>query len=312
MNPRPRKIHPPIDADFDDVLTAIADENRPAIRAESAHPFLKWVGGKRSVLPELKSRMPAQYERYCEIFLGGAALFFETNPPNAYLSDLNFHLVLTYIAVRDDVERLISELKKHEHRHSKEYYAKARPKIARESDPTKIGAWLIYLNKTCYNGLYRVNQSGEFNVPMGSYTDPTILDEENLRACSKALQGVEIMQHPFTQTPIRKGNFCYLDPPYHKAFSSFDSSGFDDKDHEKLAAFCRTLDEAGCKFMVSNSDTPLIRKLYEGFTIERIMAGRFVSCKRDQRVKQTELVIRNYSDTAGAEREKGSADGESA
>lgn len=309
MTPRPRKEHAPIDAEFENVLTAIADENMPAIHAASARPFLKWVGGKRSVLPELVSRMPARYERYCEIFIGGGALFFETKPAKAYLSDLNFHLILTYIAVRDDVERLISQLKIHEHRHSAEYYKKARPKIARESDPTKIGAWLIYLNKTCYNGLYRVNQSGEFNVPMGSYTEPNILDEENLRACSKALQGVEIMQHPFNQAPITKGGFYYLDPPYHKTFSSFDSSGFNDTDHEKLAKFCCELDEAGCYFMVSNSDTPMIRKLYEGFTIERIMAGRFVSCKSDQRVKQTELVIRNYT---GAEREKGPEDRESA
>jgi DNA adenine methylase len=310
MSPRPRKEHLPIDADFEEVLTAIADENMPTIEAASARPFLKWVGGKRSILPELTARMPQAYERYCEPFLGGAALFFGIKPQKAYLSELNFYLALTYLAVRDDVERLISQLKMHEHRHDKTYYLKARPKIARESDPTKIGALLIYLNKTCYNGLYRVNQSGEFNVPMGSYTDPAILDEENLRSCSKALQGTEIKQHPFWQTPIQKRNFYYLDPPYHKTFSSFDSSGFNDADHEKLAEFCKKLDAAGCYFMVSNSDTPFIRKLYGGFGIEQVMAGRFVSCKGNQRGKENELIIRNYSSAPAEQRQESKANGQ--
>lgn len=319
MTPRPFKLHPPIDASFEEVLTAIADENMPSIEAASARPFLKWVGGKRSVLPELKARMPKSYAQYCEPFLGGGALFFEMKPEKAYISDLNFYLVLTYRAVRDDVERLISQLKQHETKHKdkttrKSYYLKARKKIAHESDPTKIAAWMIYLNKTCYNGLYRVNRSGEFNVPMGSYLEPNILDEENLRSCAKALKGVEIMQHSFAHVPVGADNFYYIDPPYHKTFSSFDSSGFDDKDHEKLAAFCRELDKAKCYFMVSNSDTPLIRKLYEGFTIEEVQAGRFVSCKGEQRGKETELVIRNYSDTdaAGTERKESAADGKQA
>ena len=310
---RPRKVYPPVDASFEDVLTAIADENMPAIEAAEARPFLKWAGGKRSVLHELIPRMPAEYDAYCEPFLGGAALFFAVQPKKAYLSDLNFHLVLTYIAVRDDAERLITNLKNHEARHSdlkqrEEFYLKARTRIAKEEDATKIGALLIYLNKTCYNGLYRVNRTGAFNVPMGSYVQPTIVDEKNLRSCAKALKGVQIMHHPFQQTPIRKGTFYYLDPPYHKTFSSFDSSGFDDGDHEKLAKFCRELDAAGCSFMVSNSNTPLIKKLYDGFTIEAIKAGRFISCKGEQRVKETELLIRNYSTF---QRKEGAENGQS-
>lgn len=292
---RPRKKHEPLEAEFDNVLTAIADENMPAIQAAAARPFLKWAGGKRSILGELIPRMPEKYNTYYEPFLGGAALFFARQPKKAYLSELNFHLVLTYLAVRDDVERLISNLKIHEARHNKDYYLRARTRIAKEQDLTKIAALLIYLNKTCYNGLYRVNRSGAFNVPMGSYTAPAILDEENLRACSKALQDVEIKQHTFQQVPVVKENFYYLDPPYHKTFSSFDSTGFDDEDHEKLATFCRELEEAGCFFMVSNSDTPLIRRLYKGFKIERVAAMRFVSCKGNQRGKQNELIIRNYS-----------------
>jgi len=303
---RPRKLHSPLEVEFEDVLTAIADENMPTIQAATARPFLKWVGGKHSILPELIARMPDTFGTYCEPFLGGGALFFERKPPKAYLSELNFYLVLTFRAVRDDVERLISELKVHEKKHDKDYYLKARRKIALEADLTKIGAWMIYLNKTCYNGLYRVNLSGAFNVPMGSYTAPAILDEENLRACSKALQGVEIMQHDFEQAPVQKGNFYYLDPPFHNTFSSFDSSGFGDTDHRKLAAFCKRLDKAECFFMLSNSDTSLVRSLYDGYVIDRVKAGRFVSCKSSGRGKENELIIRNY----GTERKESEKDRE--
>lgn len=299
---RARKLHEPIDAPFADVLTAIADERKPAFKIDAdARPFLKWAGGKRSIIDELTARLPETYTGYYELFLGGAALFYAVKPTNAYLSDLNFHLVLTYLAVRDDVERLISNLKVHEAKHRepkpqrKEYYERARTRIAKEQDLTKIGALLIYLNKTCYNGLYRVNQSGAFNVPMGSYPEATVLDEANLRACSKALQRVEIKQHSFLHAPVVKGAFYYLDPPYHKTFSSFDSSGFNDADHEKLAEFCKALDKAGCYFMVSNSDTALIRRLYQGFHIEPVTALRFVSCKVSGRGKQNELIIRNYT-----------------
>lgn len=170
----------------------------------------------------------------------------------------------------------------------------ARQRLSTEKDPTKIGSLLIYLNKTCYNGLYRVNKKGEFNVPIGSYVSPTILDEENLRATSKALQGAEIKQHVFWQTKITPKNFYYLDPPYHKTFDGYDSSRFGDQDHEHLAAFCHALDKAGCFFMVSNSDNSFVRGLYQGYYIEQVQASRYVSCKGEQRGKETELIIRNY------------------
>jgi len=193
----PQKIHKPINLSFDEVLKSIADENKPLPLETTARPFLKWAGGKRSILQELTDRMPKEYKTYYEPFLGGAALFFSIKPQKAYLSDVNFHLILTFRAVRDDVERLITNLKIHASKHDKEYYTKARQRISKEKDSTKLGALLIYLNKTCYNGLYRVNKSGEFNVPIGSYASPTILDEDNLRLASKALQGVEIIQHVF-------------------------------------------------------------------------------------------------------------------
>jgi DNA adenine methylase len=288
------KLHEPLNATLNDVLTAIADQNKPTLTEPVARPFLKWAGGKRSILPELTARMPKEYNAYCEPFLGGGALFFSTQPERAILSDVNFPLVLTFLAVRDDVDALIANLKIHESKHGKEYYLRARKRLGIEGDATKVAALLIYLNKTCYNGLFRVNKEGIFNVPIGSYDEPTILDEENLRAASKALKNAEIKQHEFSQVKVERGNFYYLDPPYHKTFDGYDSSRFGEADHKRLAAFCRELDKAGCFFMVSNSDNSFVRTLYHGFKIECVMASRFVSCKPHQRGKENELIIRNY------------------
>lgn len=294
MSPRPQKQHAPLNYSFDGVLGAIADENRPELQEAGARPFLKWAGGKRSIVPELKRRFPKTYKEYHEPFVGGGALFFATKPEHAHLSDVNFNLILTYIAIRDDVLNLIQRLRVHAAKHDKDYYLRARTRIAREKDATEIGSLLIYLNKTCYNGLYRVNKKGEFNVPMGSYKDPAILDELNLLACSKALQGVDIQQHSFLQSPVGWKDFYYIDPPYHNTFSGYDGAGFGDQDHKNLAEFCKQLDKAGNYFMVSNSDTPLVRTLYKSFTIEQVMASRSVSCKANQRGRENELIIRNF------------------
>lgn len=294
---RPQKIHPPLEAGFDTVLKAIADENRPEIQEEQgigARPFLKWVGGKRSILSELTKRMPESYLTYREPFVGGGALFFSIQPQKAYLSDINFHLILTYCAVRDDVENLILALKAHAKNHGKEYYQKMRERLGSEQDTTQIAALIIYLNKTCFNGLYRVNKAGRFNVPIGSYKDPAIYDEENLRNDSQLLKGVELRQHPFCQTPIQREDFYYLDPPYHQVYAQYDSSGFGEAEHKDLAKFCDNINAASAYFMLSNSDTPFIRNLYAKYRIEEIAASRSVSCKVQSRGKETELVIRNY------------------
>lgn len=296
MSPRERKNHEGLGMDFDTVLTAIASENRPLTRIISARPFLKWVGGKRSILPELLKRMPAEFDAYHEPFMGGGALFFAVKPEEAYLSDVNFHLVLTFKAVRDDVENVIKQLKMHTRLHDKEYYRKARLKLAKEKDTTKLASLFIYINKTCFNGLYRVNKAGGFNVPMGDYKNPPILDEENLRNCSKVLKEVTIEQHGFDHTKIYKNDFYYLDPPYHETYSQYDGSGFGDIEHQKLADFCKKIDQKGGFFMLSNSDTPFVRELYKGYNIETVSASRMVSCKAHQRGKENELIIRNYND----------------
>jgi len=294
MGRKPQIIEP-IQASFSEVLAAIADEQRPPEDTSSgARPFLKWVGGKRSILPLLLERMPKQYGTYREPFIGGGALLFAVQPARAYIADINFHLILAYQAVRDDVDGLIELLKTHSKNHSKTNFYKSREKLSSESDKTKIAALMIYLNKTCFNGLYRVNKAGGFNVPMGSYADPTLYDEDVLLADSKALQGVTVTCHPFDQTPVVREDFYYFDPPYHKTYDGYNGAGFGDDKHERLARLCREIHASHGYFMLSNSDTPFIRGLYNGFTIEQVSASRSVSCKGAQRGKENELIIRNY------------------
>lgn len=259
-----------------------------------ARPFLKWVGGKRSILPELLRRIPDHFENYHEPFLGGGALFLALQPQHACLSDVNVLLVLTFKTVRDDVENLIRRLRVHERLHSSKYYITARNRLATEKDPAKLAALFIYLNKTCFNGLYRVNKASLFNVPMGNRKHPCIADRENLRSCSKALQQANIRQRSFEQEDIRDSDFYYLDPPYHEKYNGYDAKGFGEREHRRLARFCRKIDERGGYFMLSNSDTPFVRALYQGYNIEVISASRRVWCKAHQRGRETELIIRNY------------------
>ncbi len=259
-----------------------------------AKPFVKWVGGKRSIISDLESRMPASMTRYYEPFVGGGALYFNMQPDNAYLSDVNFNLIITYRAIRDDVNGVISNLKIHGSKHCESYYLKARNSFRNETDNIKISALFIYLNKTCFNGLYRVNKSGCFNVPMGDYKNPLILDETNLINVSKVLADAEIVQHEFDQTPIEKSAFYYLDPPYHQAYSNYASGGFVDKEHEKLASYCHKIHTGGAYFMLSNSNTDLVRSLYGDYCIETVAGLRCVSCKAHQRGRKDEYIIRNY------------------
>lgn len=292
---RPPKIIEPIDATFSEALAAIADEQKPTTQSIGAKPFLKWVGGKRSILDELQKRLPANFQTYHEPFIGGGALFFAVQPSKAALSDINVHLMLAYKAVRDDVDGLIAALKIHASRHSAEYFSNARLRLSSEQDATRIASLMIYLNKTCFNGLYRVNKAGGFNVPFGKYKDPTLFDEAVLRNDSAVLQGVELEQRHFSQVEIAREDFFYLDPPYHKTYDGYNGGGFADDEHRKLAELCREIHKFGAFFMLSNSDTPFVRELYKGFKIEQVSASRSVSCKGDQRGRENELVIRNYS-----------------
>jgi len=287
-------IFKPLGQSFDQSLAIIANANKPTSSSFTARPFLKWVGGKRSILPELVKRLPETYGKYHEPFLGGGALYFNIQPKSASISDVNFHLIITFKVVKENVDQLIFNLKLHAKNHSKEYYLKARERLFTEEDPIHIAGLFIYLNKTCYNGLYRVNKSGGFNVPMGSYKNPAILDEENLRYASQVLQNTTIKQHDFLHEKITKGDFYYIDPPYHQAYSGYSGQGFAEREHRSLADFCHKIHKKGAFFMLSNSNTEFVRELFKAYNKEKVLASRSVNCKGNGREKQHELIIRNY------------------
>lgn len=259
-----------------------------------AKPFVKWLGGKRSIIEKITSRMPKTFTRYYECFVGGGAMFFEIQANPSRISDTNPYLITTYLAIRDDVDRVIKYLKIHKSKHCKTWYLKCRKSLNTESDCAKLAALVIYINKTCFNGLYRVNRANEFNVPMGSYQNPLILDESNLRQVSQVLANTDIAFHDFKETPIKKHAFYYLDPPYYRTFSNYAKDGFDKNDHKRLARFCDKLHNAGAKFLLSNSNTKFIQNLYKDYLIEKISALRSISCKASQRVHTSEVLIRNY------------------
>jgi DNA adenine methylase len=289
----PRTLtHPTRNLEDPSITTGV--EHKTQEQSVPAKPFIKWVGGKRSILPQLLARMPKEYGDYVEPFVGGGALFFAVRPNRAFLSDVNLHLVVAYGAVKDNVEDVIGLLKRHEDRHSKAYYLQARRRLAKEVDPAVIASLLIYLNKTGYNGLYRVNGAGEYNVPIGDYVSPNIVDEETLRADSRVLTKASIEQGDFSQVRPRKNAFYYLDPPYHETYDGYSGTGFDDDKHRELAQFCHKIDERGGRFMLSNSDTSLVRALWGKYHVEEIQSTRSVSCKSYSRGKANELVIRNY------------------
>jgi DNA adenine methylase len=268
-------------------------------RVKEAGPFLKWVGGKRGLMPQLESLFPRRFERYFEPFVGGGAVFFHLAPEVAYLADDNAELMNAYRVVRDDVERLIAHLATH--RNDEEYYYALRATDPDALDPIERASRLIYLNRTCFNGLYRVNSKGEFNVPYGKYKNPNITNELGLRAASDALQGARLATQPYMAVleEARPGDFIYFDPPYHPLnatsnFTSYTAGQFTARDQEDLAKTFIELANRGCKVMLSNSDVPFIHDLYAAFHIEKVMAPRLVNRDATKRGPVSELVIRNY------------------
>lgn len=270
-----------------------------------AAPFIKWVGGKGRLLAQFEPLLPPSLERrrHVEPFIGGGALFFHRQPRSALLSDVNEHLITTYCAIRDDVESVIRRLRRLQKAHSEETYYASRERYngARSMARSERAALFIYLNKTCFNGLHRVNQKGHFNVPMGRYVNPRILDEEGLRRASAALQGAELLHQSFEQIlrHVRPSDFVYFDPPYAPVsptanFTSYAEGGFGLAEQELLRDVFVELDRRRCKVMLSNSDTPLIHELYKGFRIDRVAAPRAINCNAKKRGPVTEVVVRNY------------------
>lgn len=265
-------------------------------------PFVKWAGGKRQLVKVLATHVPKNYNTYIEPFLGGGALLFELLPEKAIVSDINEELINAYRVIKENVEELIEELKRH--KNSPEYYYKIRSIDPKRLDPVKRASRFIYLNKTCYNGLYRENSKGEFNVPFGYYKNPKIVEEDNLRAISEYLNSsqITILASDFRQVcdMARCGDFVYLDPPYYpyngiSSFTKYTKYDFTEKDHIELAEVFKELDRKGVYVMLTNSNTDFIKSLYRGYRIKELYAVRSINCKGHLRKKKkTDLLILNY------------------
>ena len=266
-------------------------------------PIIKWAGGKRGVLPHLKALIPARYDRYYEPFLGGAAVYVALTPGSAVLGDANAELIDLYRAVRDECDAVMAHLDAMQPRALDEaYFYEVRARLPAELSPAERAARFIFLNKTCYNGLYRVNRQGQFNVPFGRYAvAPRLYDRDNLAGVSRLLASAELMQGDFAATlaTAAAGDFVYLDPPYVPLsrtanFTKYTSGSFTVEDQRRLAETVRELADRGCRLLLSNSDTPLVRELYAGLSIETVLAPRMINSDVAGRAKIGELAIRNY------------------
>ena len=263
----------------------------------SPRPFLKWAGGKGKLIQQYIPYFPKKFKTYYEPFLGGAAVFFYLNPPSAALTDINAELVNAYRCVRDNVEELILNLEVHQLRHCRDYYYEVRqcPGVTN----IEKAARLIYLNKTCFNGLYRENSKGAFNVPIGKYKNPKICNPALLRSVSAALQNAQINVRPFEDILEHASScddFVYFDPPYHPLsptsnFTAYSRYSFTQDDQIRLKYVFAELAERGVKVMLSNSDCPFIRELYSDFNINSIIAPRLINSDARKRGKITEVVI---------------------
>ncbi len=279
---------------------------KPASR--SARPFLKWAGGKQKLLAQYDAYFPTKFNRYLEPFVGGGAVFFHLWSTGRLckrilLFDRNEELANAYHAVRDRLEELIGLLAMHGKKHSKEYYYEIR-ELDRQNvnlGDVERAARTIYLNRTCYNGLYRVNSKGEFNVPMGSYEDPNILCDNVLRSANVALQEVRVEVEDFRGIVhgAQAGDFLYFDPPYDPvsktaSFTNYTAASFTDEDQRDLAHTFALLAEKGCLCMLSNSHTPFVLDLYRKFRIETVKASRAINSNPNGRGDTKEVVVLNY------------------
>lgn len=296
---------------------------------EKVRPFVKWAGGKGSLLPQITKYYPEDLktgviDKYVEPFVGGGAVLLDIlqkyDVKEAYAYDTNKDLINAYNVIKTDVNSLINKLKKYEDEYislemedRKKYYYDVRSEynsseIKEGKTSLKRAAEFIFLNRTCFNGLYRVNQSGDFNVPMGKYKNPTICDEENLEALSKLIKNVEFIcgDYQTTEEIVDKNTFVYFDPPYRplsvtSGFTSYTKDDFDDEDQKQLASYFRTLDTKDAKLMLSNSNPKNVNEedtffddIYSGFNINELQANRMINANANKRGKISELLIINY------------------
>jgi DNA adenine methylase len=276
--------------------------------------FVKWAGGKIQLLEQIEKLLPKKIDRYFEPFVGSGAVFFyikqTRHPDYCMISDNNQDLINLYKDVKNNLDELINLLQKYKKEHTKfpmNYYYKQRKRYNKTHNTLEKSGLFIYLNKTCYNGLYRVNSKGDFNVPFGRYKNPSILQKDKLENASKILNDkkVKIMSMDFTKILLnaKKGDFIYFDPPYYplsttSSFTSYHKEGFLKEEQKKLANVFEKLDKRGCLLMLSNSDTPLIHELYNKYEKEGhlylVKAKRMINCNSDGRKSINEVVVINY------------------
>ena len=294
-----------------------------------ARPFVKWAGGKGQLLEQLDTLLPNDFAQredlvYVEPFVGGGAMLFHVlakypNIKRAIINDANSELIDAYKTIKTNPEELIRRLSKLQEEFGKcvteelqqDMYLKLRDKFnSRKSDALEMSSLFIFLNKTCFNGLYRVNSKGEFNVPFGKAKNPTICDADNIRTLNRVFQKVTILNCDFEDVmkSVKGKAFFYFDPPYRPltqsaAFTAYAKGGFNDDEQRRLAQFCRKLDRAGHRWMLSNSDPhnvdpddDFFEELYQGFDIKRVVASRAINSKGNGRGKIAELAIRNYGE----------------
>ena len=280
---------------------ALKDTERSAL-GRVPMPFVKWAGGKRAIIRHLAPFFPDEIGNYWEPFVGGgggAFFTFSDRIERAHLSDTNEELVIAYKMVQQDVEGLIGKLQEHRKRHfarmgkkyadGKTYYQRVREQAP--DDPLDVAARFIYLNKTCYNGLYRVNKSGGFNVPEGNYKNPDICNPDRLRKASKALKRAKITLGDFDRASPGRGDMVYCDPPYDGCFTNYQANGFDDEEQVRLQAAAKAWRKAGASVILSNADTKAMRKLYKDWTIHKATAVRCIGQQVASRTRAAELII---------------------
>lgn len=268
-------------------------------------PFLKWVGGKRQLIGEIDPLLPNRISTYYEPFVGGGAVFLHRQPSKAVINDYNSELINVYETVRDNIDELILDLATHKNEPDYFYEIRAldREEGFDELSKVKRASRVIYLNKTCFNGLYRVNRAGEFNTPYGRYKNPNIINEPVLRAVSEYLNNndIKFKTGDFEEAVkgIRKGAFVYFDPPYDPVskssnFTGYVKGGFDDDEQIRLSQLCHKLNSKGIKFLLSNSATPFIKDLYKDFNIIEVGATRSINSVGNKRGEVMEVLVRNY------------------
>ena len=297
---------------------------------EKVRPFVKWAGGKGSLIPQLNNFYPYELkngiiERYIEPFVGGGAVLIDIlqkyNVQEAYAFDINIDLINSYNVIKNNVEELIVNLKimeteyiQLEQEERKNYFYNKREEynnytLEKNEQNIQRAAQFIYLNRTCFNGLYRVNKDGKFNVPMGSHKNPTICDEENLRRLSKLIQNVQFQYGDYRKSMeyVNENTFVYFDPPYRplnvtSGFTSYTKEDFNDDNQKELATFYRQLNERNAKLMLSNSNPKNTNKedtffdnIYQGFNIDEIYASRMINANSNGRGKISEILVTNYN-----------------